>query len=57
MVIGKNIAYQTNLPEPLKKRMKFIQSIPEEGDERIIDDMTEKETNSNDYENPARTMM
>ncbi|CAG8611048.1 32494_t:CDS:2 [Gigaspora margarita] len=45
-ILGRSITYQTNLPTPLKKRTKFRQSIPEEGDERmadIIDDMTEKE--------------
>ncbi|CAG8477288.1 2037_t:CDS:2 [Dentiscutata heterogama] len=45
-VLGKSITYHTNLSEPLKKRAKFLQYMPEENDERmadIIDDMTEKE--------------
>ncbi|CAG8462261.1 9348_t:CDS:2, partial [Gigaspora rosea] len=45
-LLGKSITYQTILSEPLKKRVKFLPSIPEEDDERmadIIDDMTEKE--------------
>ncbi|CAG8680278.1 23463_t:CDS:2 [Cetraspora pellucida] len=44
--LGKNITYEVNLPEPLKKRSKFLSSIPEVDDERmadVIDDMTEKE--------------
>ncbi|CAG8838685.1 15119_t:CDS:2, partial [Gigaspora margarita] len=45
-MLGKTITYQTNLPEPLKKRTKFLPPISEKNDERmgdIIDDMTEKE--------------
>ncbi|CAG8473159.1 9084_t:CDS:2 [Acaulospora morrowiae] len=45
-LLGKNITYQTDLPKPLTKRAKLLESIPEEVDDRmgdIIDDMTEKE--------------
>ncbi|RHZ82834.1 hypothetical protein Glove_103g120 [Diversispora epigaea] len=44
--MGKLITYQVNLPEPLKKKSKFLESISEEVDDRIsdiINNMTEKE--------------
>ena len=33
-LLGKNITYQANLPEPLKKRAKFLPPIPEEDNEK-----------------------
>ncbi|CAG8613220.1 16927_t:CDS:1, partial [Acaulospora colombiana] len=44
--MGKLVTYQVNLPEPLKKKARFLEPIPEEVDDRmadLTDDMTEKE--------------
>ncbi|CAG8695286.1 15295_t:CDS:2, partial [Acaulospora morrowiae] len=44
--MGKLVTYQVNLPEPLKKKSRFLEPIPEEVDDRmadLIDAMTEKE--------------
>ncbi|CAG8756573.1 4816_t:CDS:1, partial [Acaulospora morrowiae] len=44
--IGKHVTYQVNLPEPLKKKARLLEHIPEEFDDRmadLIDDMSEKE--------------
>jgi len=44
--IEKDIIYQVNLPVPLKKKTKFLESITEADDARMadmIDDMSEQE--------------
>ncbi|CAG8558806.1 1576_t:CDS:2 [Acaulospora morrowiae] len=44
--MGKHVTYQVNLPEPLKKKSRFLEPIPEEVDDRmadLIDYVTEKE--------------
>ena len=38
-MIGKNVTYQVNLPEPFKKKTKFLEPILEANDEDRIADM------------------
>ena len=46
-MIGKNVTYQVNLPEPFKKKTKFLEPILDANDEDrmedVVGDMSEQE--------------